>query len=304
MTDTYRKTTSVIFDQTKCISGGASNDCFFYIDWNAILKPNMSYYVTFTYISYGTNVYAGYYPPMLWADIGVNTMIDGGNDFILGIIKPLVEHPAALNNIILYADADSNTPSYIANRPNGNIVHFRVIGSDRLNWIDDAANPSNPAAWRVTLHFTEADKLPPIKKLYLSYYQAEATFNNVNMNYLLDKSKRYKVSFVFSGGKPVTSAYVNSLVNINWNMDTAYPFSNLTYASEYGILGKLGRIRYDTGITGAYIDTNALTNEPVTLVQWNTNIIVRFLGPDLNLSPYFPDVPNRWALLLSFTEIN
>ena len=300
------KKSSVIFFSSKAISGGATNDCKFYIDWNAILKPNMPYYVSFSMLSSGTATYDGHSPPLLWIDFYANTYSGtssggAGTNNVLGIIKPLLERPV-VNSVILYADEYSNSPSYIANRPNNTIVNIKIVRTDGTLWQDDAATPINPQPWTITLHFTEAIEQPIIKKMFLTSNVSTATYA-VDMNAILDKTKQYKVSFTLAGGKPVGTSYGIMMLNTNWNLDTTYPFSTYSYASEYGILGVIGRRRYDTGSVGSYIDSDINTNEPVTIVHWGNTLELRFVDDTLALHPNFPGSGNKWALMLSFTEI-
>jgi hypothetical protein len=325
----YKKITQVRFDYAKAMTGKATNNAKFLIDWQYVLKPNTPYFITFSFISTnGLTIYDGTTPPLLWVDFNTNVYkatASGGakTDNILGVILPFLERPQGTLNIF-YADHHSNHPSYMDKRPNNNMVNIKILKPDGDLWDDgDPADPLPPREWSITIQFTEAEHMykryvgaiargvsavKPIKKLLLKQNEGTGTSSqrtyNVDMDAILDRTKQYKVGFVFFGAKPqISGLFPSVFLNITWNLDTAYPFNNLTYASQYGILGEIGKERYDTGTSSYYLQTRANLNEPVSLVNWGNNIVVSFLDASLNLYNYMPLSPALWVLMLAFEEI-
>jgi hypothetical protein len=319
------------------MTGKATNNAKFLIDWTCVLKPNTPYFITFSFIyTSGFTLYTGENPALLWVDFNTNVYkatASGGakTDNILGVILPFLERPQG-QIVVFYADHNSNHPSYMDMRPNNNMVNIKILKPDGDLWDDnDAVDPLPPGEWSITIQFTEAEhmykggspgglkryvgaihrgvsNIKPIKKLYLSQNEGTGTISrrtyNVNMDAILDRNKQYKVGFVFSGGKPLSgSSFPSLFLNITWNLDTAYPFNNLTYASQYGILGIIGKERYDTGTGSYYLQSRANTNEPVTLINWGNNIVVSVLDSNLDLYTNMPGSPNFWVLMLAFEEL-
>jgi hypothetical protein len=325
----YKKITQVRFDYAKAMTGKATNNAKFLIDWQYVLKPNTPYFITFSFIyTNGLTLYTGDNPALLWVDFNTNVYkatASGGakTDNILGVILPFLERPQG-QYVVFYADHNSNHPSYMDKRPNNNMVNIKILKPDGDLWDDnDSLDPLPPQQWSITFQFTEAEHMykryvgsiqrgvsavKPIKKLYLSQNEGTGTIAqrtyNVDMDAILDRNKQYKVGFVFSGGKPLSgSSFPSLFLNITWNLDTAYPFNNLTYASQYGILGVIGKERYDTGTGSYYLQSRATTNEPVSLINWGNNIVVSVLDSNLNLYTNMPGSNNRWVLMLAFEEL-
>jgi hypothetical protein len=324
----YKKVTQVRFDYAKAMTGKATNNAKFLIDWQYVLKPHTPYFITFSFIyTNGLTLYDGTVVPLLWVDFNTNVYkatASGGakTDNILGVILPFLERPQG-QLVVFYADHNSNHPSYMDMRPNNNMVNIKILKPNGDLWDDgDPVDPLPPQQWSITFQFTEAEHMykryvgaiargvsavKPIKKLYLSQNEGTGTIAqrtyNVDMDAILDRNKQYKVGFVFSGGKPTGGVYPTLFLNITWNLDTAYPFNNLTYASQYGILGRIGTQRYDTGTNSYFIQSQANVNEPVTLINWGNNIVVSILDGNLNLFSTMPGSPNLWVLMLAFEEL-
>lgn len=309
-----RKTTQVVCIFTKALSGSVANNAYFTVDWAAILKPNMPYYVHFTFFSNVVN-YDGTRQILVWVDFDMlnyrilasnfNTV----NSNIIGVIEPLVIRPNA-NNVHMLATTDTNCQSFMPQRPTNNRFNIRLYRQD-MNNLWAPVSGSLPTEWVCTLHFTEAIdykiyKEPKrIKQLALSSNYGVGTLANrtYNLNGFFERSEEYRISFTFVGNKPTIFNYGQPLMLfVSFNNEAYVPsdIPNQT-TSKSGFLGFIARIRFDTTIDSSFMASNYLTNKPVnTRVSYNGYINVRFTDLNFTDTQY---LQSPWILLLSFEEI-
>lgn len=308
-----RKTTQVVCNYSNALSGSVQNNAYFNINWEAILKSDIPYYVHFTFISNVVN-YDGTRQILVWVDFDMmnyrilasnfNTV----NSNIIGVIEPLVIRPNA-NNVHMLATTDTNNQSYMVRRPNNNTFNIRLYRQD-MNNLWTPTSGSQPTDWTCTFHFTEAvDKIYKtpkiIKQLALSSNYGVGTIANrtYNLNNFFERSKEYRISFSFVGNKPTIFNYGQPLLLfVSFNNEAYVPNSTPNQVtSKTGFLGFIARIRYDTTIDSSFMASNYLTNEPVnSFISYNGYINVRFTDLNFSDTQY---LQSPWILILSFEEV-
>ena len=162
---TYKKTVEVVCRYANAMTGKATNNASWMIDWNSILKPNTPYYVGFTLIG-GLQTYTGTKPALLTANLNTLTYkgSQGGapTSNVLGIIHPLLERPSG-TVVLFHADTKSNYPSYMERRPNNFLLNLRIEDTSGNLWTTPLG--ASPEECTITLYFTEAPRDKPIKKI-------------------------------------------------------------------------------------------------------------------------------------------
>jgi hypothetical protein len=156
------RVTQIILNTTNYISGSTNNNASYYIDWGAILKPNVPYKLHWTYMG-GLNTYNGTKAAFVSINFNFNvyqasgTAIGASTSNIVGFLKPVVITPAS-NTVFLMADTATNEPVYMERRPLNNNFNVQIVDVNGALWLDNAATPVVPANWSLTLHFTEAER--------------------------------------------------------------------------------------------------------------------------------------------------
>ena len=156
------KVVQVILNTTNYISGSTNNSASYYVDWAAILKPNMPYKLHFTYIG-GQNIYNGTKPALVSINFNFDvfstsgTAIGASSSNLIGYLKPIIITPAS-NTAFLTADTATNEPVYMERRPLNNNFTVSIVDVNGALWTDNNSTPAVPANWIMTLHFTEAER--------------------------------------------------------------------------------------------------------------------------------------------------
>jgi len=145
--------------------GTNNNNKQFYVDWNAALKDNQEYLVSFTYVSQGVNSISATVTdklaPILNVSFLQSNVSNSGSNLVgaytstaLGVI-PVRPFSIANSAAILYADLMSNSPTFMAKRPMDNSFTVRITDNTaaRALWVDQSSNP--PVGYVLTLIFEE-----------------------------------------------------------------------------------------------------------------------------------------------------
>lgn len=310
-----RKCIQIICHSTKALSGSTNNNATFNIDWGALLENNKPYYVSFTYQG-GRNEYNGNKPASVQVNFSTNSFFPTAGVralpeySILGLLHPFPIVPN--NNVVqLYADTETNSPCYLEHRPISNMLNIKILSSYSVLWTDNATTPAVPANWTIFLTFKEAitplyETPKKITKLLFASFSGTGLTTDKFLNSIqqfFDKSKEYRISFTFIGGKPATGNYAEPiLVYLDINTDAyvpnAIPFQ---CTSKSGYIGYIARTRFDTGADSAYLSSTYYTNEPVNaLITYQPRIRLSFRAPDFRLTA---NLPSTWEMIVSFEEV-
>ena len=155
------KVVQVVLTSSNWISGSVSNNANYFIDWNAILKPNVPYKFHWSYIG-GTNIYDGTKPAFVEFDFTKEVYLAGSTggaqtSNIVGFLIPVVITPST-NTCFLTANLNTNEPVWMASRPHRNLFNVKIVDSTGALWTDNAGTPAVPAGWTIIIHFTEAEQ--------------------------------------------------------------------------------------------------------------------------------------------------
>lgn len=162
------KFVNVVLNSNNALSGSATNDATYYVDWSAILE-NKPYKLHFTYIG-GRNTIQGLNNKLAQVFVNFgntfnyanknNTMPSQGamTSQFLGFLQPTV-FVGASNYDYLQALDSTNVPTYLTNRPMNNTFKVQIYDSQATPalWLDEAATPVVPAPYILVLSFREID---------------------------------------------------------------------------------------------------------------------------------------------------
>jgi len=143
---------------------GSSNDAYFYIDWNRILKPNTKYKVSFVYNTEGYNISnvstnQKSSPALLYANLNqdswdVSSTNNANSAQLLGQLEWQVLQSGSPYTGFLRSDSKSNNSIYINSIPNPNL-NIKIYDYSLVLWTDDTGTPAKPADWSIILNFEE-----------------------------------------------------------------------------------------------------------------------------------------------------
>lgn len=145
-------------------TSGSSNDAFFNVEWEKILKPNTKYKVNFIFNTEGYNVansttFQKSSPALLsinltqttW-DIRANTYASSVN--VIGNLEWNNIQTATPYTGYLNASSSSNYPIIINSLPSSSI-NVKIHNYSFALWTDSSATPATPANWVIILNFEE-----------------------------------------------------------------------------------------------------------------------------------------------------
>lgn len=157
------KTVNVILNSNNKYSGSATSDLTYYIDFGAILKPNVPYKLHWTYVGMPNTFTIASKLAQVQVDFNAENYLNRSSTngapttYTIGCLRSFY-----LNGTLnyLFADDNNNPPIYLAHRPNNNFINVKILTNDAspVAWTDNAVTPLAPNAYMLTLCFTEIEE--------------------------------------------------------------------------------------------------------------------------------------------------
>jgi hypothetical protein len=147
-----------VFESAAATGGANNNKRQFITNWSSVLPNNKSFNVRFTYMS-ETGVLPDANIMCLKSNLGQNTTFTNAtpsNSFdtinFMGFLK--IQPLAGTVNAYYYADYTTNAPTYLKQRPSGNILEIELHeGTSNVNFTGPI-----PSDYIITFNFEEVDE--------------------------------------------------------------------------------------------------------------------------------------------------
>lgn len=156
------KIVNVILNSNNAISGSTNNDATYNIDWGAILKPNKSYRLHWTYVGQSNTITAASKVAQVQIDFQMEQYLNKSSTYgapkslTIGCLRTFY-----VNGVInyLFADDNNNPPIYLERRPYGNTFKVQVLTNDATPalWLDNAVTPVVNGNYMLNLSFQEME---------------------------------------------------------------------------------------------------------------------------------------------------
>lgn len=156
------KIVNVVINSNQKLSGGANNDCEYFIDWGAILKDRTPYKLHWTYVGQPNTLTAVSKVAQVTIDFQLEQYLNSTSQLgapttqTIGMLRSFY-----LNGTTnyLYADDSNNPPMYLNNRPYNNRFRVRVLTNDAtpVLWTDNAGTPVPNNNYMLILSFEEQE---------------------------------------------------------------------------------------------------------------------------------------------------
>lgn len=155
-----KKITNVVLNSNNALSGSVNNDANYFIDWNAILKPNTPYILHWNYVGQINTLTAASKLALVRVNFQMENYGNTSNVYgapsttTIGALRSFYLN-GALN--YLFADDSNNPPIYLENRPYSNTINVRIETNDAppVLWKDNATVPVVNNAYTLILSFEE-----------------------------------------------------------------------------------------------------------------------------------------------------